>query len=377
MCAHAGALTSAHACGEPDAHLSKCRRRFQRQRRPCLLKNGFDLAQTPAPVFTNFKDLVSALGHEWLSVLVPGARNPPYLIKMQLGNYVRDYLPYARACDLVRSCARDDEGRGETCLPPHAGVQVREVERRVDTTYDPLYLFDKDLPRSLSRPFAPPRQLQDDLLQDMASDAAGTSKLGQREDGHGEGARLDAPELLTEREWLVIGPAGSGSRWHIDPFGTSAWNLLLSGCKLWCICPAQVEAVTAPLLIRGEPLCALDWFSLLLLHPSSTAPGKKRKAADMCGPGAARARFASLDGDFEGSPLVPHAPWLYAIQQPGDVIFVPHGTWHCVLNLQDSVAYTRNIVNAVNLRAALAELQGHDPHMYHDLAAWANKMRFS
>jgi ribosomal protein L16 Arg81 hydroxylase len=42
-------------------------------------------------------------------------------------------------------------------------------------------------------------------------------------------------------------------------------------------------------------------------------------------------------------------PVLECIQRPGDVIFVPHGWFHIVLNLENSVAVTHNYVSESNL----------------------------
>ena len=55
----------------------------------------------------------------------------------------------------------------------------------------------------------------------------------------GAGAAQKPPplDLASERRWLVVGAAGSGSRWHVDPFGTSAWNILTQGRKLWLLAP--------------------------------------------------------------------------------------------------------------------------------------------
>jgi hypothetical protein len=50
------------------------------------------------------QDLVSEHGNMWMSVVVPGARNPPYTIKMQL----RNYIEYMATChsEFVCVCVR-------------------------------------------------------------------------------------------------------------------------------------------------------------------------------------------------------------------------------------------------------------------------------
>lgn len=37
--------------------------------------------------------------------------------------------------------------------------------------------------------------------------------------------------------WLIIGPKGSGSSFHIDPNATSAWNAVVTGAKKWVLFP--------------------------------------------------------------------------------------------------------------------------------------------
>ena len=57
--------------------------------------------------------------------------------------------------------------------------------------------------------------------------------------------------------------------------------------------------------------------------------------------------------------------WLE--QCAGDIVFVPHSWWHCVVNLETSVAYTRNFVNKTNVRQAIDELAATHPDISQSL----------
>ena len=37
--------------------------------------------------------------------------------------------------------------------------------------------------------------------------------------------------------WLILGPARSGSSFHVDPNNTSAWNAVVTGAKKWILYP--------------------------------------------------------------------------------------------------------------------------------------------
>ena len=45
------------------------------------------------------------------------------------------------------------------------------------------------------------------------------------------------PDMRPSYRWLLIGSSGSGTPFHIDPFGTSAWNYCVKGKKLWIMYP--------------------------------------------------------------------------------------------------------------------------------------------
>jgi len=59
---------------------------------------------------------------------------------------------------------------------------------------------------------------------------------------------------------------------------------------------------------------------------------------------------------------------LEIVQNPGDVIFIPTGWWHLVLNLDDTVSVTQNFVNAFNLRSAIQDLAENQDDLLEEIA---------
>jgi hypothetical protein len=84
---------------------------------------------------------------------------------------------------------------------------------------DALYLFDHVLPPGLVALCKCMPYFEEDFLADLSRQ--GTSSVS-------DGSAV-WPDIITERQWLVIGPAGSGSKIHFDPYATSAYNVLLHG----------------------------------------------------------------------------------------------------------------------------------------------------
>ncbi|PUZ40838.1 hypothetical protein GQ55_9G454900 [Panicum hallii var. hallii] len=165
---------------------------------------------------------------------------------------------------------------------------------------DPLYIFDDKFGESapaLLQDYSVPHLFQEDFFD-----------------------ILDYDQRPAFR-WLIIGPERSGASWHVDPGLTSAWNTLLCGRKRWALYP----------------------------------PGRV--------PGGVTVHVNDEDGDVDiETPtslqwwldIYPHLPEhekpLECTQLPGETIFVPSGWWHCVLNLETTVAVTQNFVNQSNFQ---------------------------
>jgi hypothetical protein len=112
--------------------------------------------------------------------------------------------------------------------------------------------------------------------------------------------------------WLIIGPQRSGSTFHKDPNATSAWNAVLQGAKYWIMFPPDADVpgvyVSSDSSEVTSPLSISEW--LLEFH----------------------AEARRLPDCVEG---VCHA---------GEVLHVPSGWWHLVVNLEPGIALTQNFV---------------------------------
>lgn len=96
--------------------------------------------------------------------------------------------------------------------------------------------------------------------------------------------------------WLLMGGPRSGTPPHVDPLGTHAWVHLCTGKKLWLLLPPGTSAC--------EDLTAAEWFF------------KHHREARQIG--------------------------IEIVQVPGQLVFVPAGWIHAVLNLEFSIAVTEN-----------------------------------
>jgi len=188
----------------------------------------------------------------------------------------------------------------------------------------PLYLFDRDFAKRcphLAQDYRVPRAFSEDLFSAL------------------QDARPDF-------RWLIIGPARSGSSFHVDPNATSAWNAAIRGRKKWCVPNPRGQVAARSALTAAA--CRI------LLPPHVVPPGVIPSAdgANVATPVSIVEWFLNFYTECSQCESL-----VEGTVHPGEVIFVPRGWWHCVLNLDDSVAITQNFVSACNLPHVLAVLR--------------------
>lgn len=125
--------------------------------------------------------------------------------------------------------------------------------------------------------------------------------------------------------WLIIGPERSGSTFHKDPNGTSAWNAVIQGAKYWIMFPPSVSIpgvyVSKDSSEVTSPLSIAEW--LLEFH----------------------AEARKLPECVEG------------ICNAGEILHVPSGWWHLVVNVKAGIALTQNFVPESHLSDVLSFLK--------------------
>jgi hypothetical protein len=176
----------------------------------------------------------------------------------------------------------------------------------------PLYLFDRSFAEKMNLKYGrnteaaaywPPACFGEDLF----------AVLGDR--------RPDS-------RWLIMGPERSGSTFHKDPNATSAWNAPLTGSKYWLMFPSSANLPPPPGVILSDD--ASEITSPLSIAEYMLSFHELARATPGCREGI-----------------------CYA----GEVLHVPSGWFHLVLNLEESIALTQNFVPKKKLGEVLRFLR--------------------
>ncbi|KAJ1310407.1 hypothetical protein OPQ81_007145 [Rhizoctonia solani] len=167
----------------------------------------------------------------------------------------------------------------------------------------PLYLFDNRFvdKTDMGADYTPPSFLSEDLFQLMG-------------------------DKRPDYRWLIVGPAKSGSTFHKDPNATSAWNAVITGSKGWVmfppdICPPGVYVSPDEAEVTS-PLSLAEWFMSYF--------------------DAAWADYGRGTGKMR-----------VGVCRAGEIVYVPSGWWHLVVNLEPSVAVTQNFASEYELTNVL------------------------
>uniref|UniRef100_A0A7E4UYR7 JmjC domain-containing protein n=1 Tax=Panagrellus redivivus TaxID=6233 RepID=A0A7E4UYR7_PANRE len=157
--------------------------------------------------------------------------------------------------------------------------------------------------------------------------------------------KVSERKKIPPHRWFIIGPRRSGTNIHVDPLGSSAWNALLEGVKLWCLFPPNTPRhILKPKLgITNNPDAAITWFTQV--YPLL----RKRPYCDIYTP-------------------------TVCLQRAGEVMYVPSGWWHVVLNTEDTVAITENFIDKFNFEKCIEKCIKSRPSF---LRQWINRMYMS
>lgn len=172
--------------------------------------------------------------------------------------------------------------------------------------------------------------------------------------------------LRPDYRWLLIGGIASGTIMHVDPCNTSAWNALLEGSKLWIsidLSPHAKEylghhssshSYTSSLcddlhryikdLIIGRLFGGLEEL------PKSTFLANVQQSSH-CSNQSLNSEIIRFLNDLTCQKLRSCADYNVSVfvQQEGDVVYVPAGSPHAVLNLSPTVAITHNFLESENI----------------------------
>ena len=203
--------------------------------------------------------------------------------------------------------------KGKDVLVGDAPMNFDSYLQYCDDQHDemPLYLFDKyfcEKSPEMDEEYSVPVYFEEDLF----------SVLGKQE--------------RPDYRWLIYGPYKSGSTFHKDPNSTSAWNAVISGAKKWILYPPHV---LPPGVLQSQD------------------------GADVASPVSLMEWMISFYDIRDSQGVKPYE----CVVKEGELLFVPHGWWHMVINVEESCAVTQNYVSRANLPHVLNFLKSPSAHV--------------
>jgi hypothetical protein len=195
----------------------------------------------------------------------------------------------------------------------------------------PLYLFDRNAFLDPQHPWS--LDFFDDFYQNcpywnVHNNNDNSSDSSSHNYGHDLLQHLGCNKKRPDHTWIILGPKRSGSVFHLDPNATHAWNVSLKGRKRWIFYPPGVAPPGVHPSEDGDevalPLSVGEWIL----------------------------QYWQEHVERSSSKMTPPNERPYeCTAHPGDAIFVPHGWWHMVVNLDDdyNLAMTHNYVSPSNL----------------------------
>jgi hypothetical protein len=259
---------------------------------------------TPEEFFTKYEE-------QNQPVVIQGAGNSRAVHKWNDWDYLKKHSKCSKSFRTTSGAAP---------LPGNFQLSAYEGYTKFDYLEEsPLYLFDRNA-------FVDNTQWKNDFFPQFYQRCPYWDPSGPY--GHDLLQHLGEVER-PDHTWLIMGPKRSGSVFHIDPNATHAWNACIQGRKRWIFYPpGQPPPGVLPSPDGDEvalPLSVGEW--IMQYWTEHVQQYRKRP--------------------------VGQRP-LECTTYPGDVIFVPHGWWHSVINLDDmNIAITHNYVSPSNLGNAL------------------------
>jgi hypothetical protein len=200
-------------------------------------------------------------------------------------------------------------------------------------------------------------------------------------------------EVRPDWRWLLVGPPGTGSGWHVDPLG-SAWNGIMSGAKRWAVAapgvmpppaactqtlppPPRVAAPAGATAVTRAAAPLAQWFA--------EDWANWRRAASTARDGGVAEGGGEGEGEGKGGAGNGQPLWYEFVQQEGEVVYLPQGWGHAAINLGAgaeptgggalTVAVTHNFVTSRDFRECWRQVRERHPVLADQWRAAARQAR--